>query len=66
MDEKEIISTIMTFNKLYNTNIEFLLVKPHINGAIIEYREFDVIVSKEFNNLIVNEFNDKIKSVKII
>ena len=66
MDDKEIISTIMTFNKLYNTNIEFLLVKPHINGAIIEYREFDVIISKEFNNLIVNEFNKKVKSVKIL
>lgn len=66
MDENEIINTIITFNRLYNTSIEFLLVKPYINGDIIDYGQFDICISKGFNDLIVNEFNNKVKSVKIL
>lgn len=66
MDENEIIKTIVTFNKLYNTSIDFLLVKPYCDGAIIDYEKFDVLISKGFNDLIVNKFNDKVKSVKIL
>ena len=59
-NDDETIELIDLFNTTYNTNIDYMCLKPLYENELINFDKYTLLISEGFNNLISGTYNNKI------